>query len=86
MKTLAPPHAAPDDGNRRGQLVFHLKENAADGGNARGEALDNFRGGSDGVAGDEIGAGGQRAFAGGLIAVQEMRAGQNRFGGGSELK
>ena len=72
MNALAPPQTAPCKRDGGGQFVFHLDEDAADGGNARREALDDFGGRSDGITGGEARARSQRAFAAGMVAIQEM--------------
>ena len=55
-----------------GELVFHLNEGAADRGDARGEALDDFGRRRDGITCGESRTGGQRAFAAGVVAIEEM--------------
>ena len=62
--------------DRGGQLVFHLDETAANRWDARGEAFDDLRGRRDWISGSEACAGCQGTFAAGMVAVDEVSAGE----------
>src|SRR5690349_9033302 len=64
-------------GDGGGELVFHLDEDAAQGGHTSGETLHDFGGRRDGVAGSEARAGGQGALAAGVVAIEEVHPGED---------
>ncbi|HEY3619652.1 MAG TPA: hypothetical protein VGK96_22830 [Candidatus Sulfotelmatobacter sp.] len=72
---MAPPPYSALQRDGGGNFIFHLNKRSTDRGHASREALDHFCRRRDGISGGESRAGRQRAFATGVVAVEEVRAG-----------
>ncbi len=73
----APYRALNGDGGS--QLILHLDEGAAHGRNARREPFHHLRGGCNWVSCGKSRTCRQGAFAAGVVAIQEVRAGKDPF-------
>jgi cellulose synthase/poly-beta-1,6-N-acetylglucosamine synthase-like glycosyltransferase len=74
----APNRALNGDGG--GEFVFHLDEDAADGGDSPGEAFDYFRRGRDGIACGKSRTGCEGSLTTCVVTVEEMYTGEDTFG------
>ena len=78
MPGPSPDGALQCDGGR--EFVFHLDKRSAHLRHARGEALDHLGGRSNGISGGESSAGCQSAFTAGMVAIDEVCAGEYSSG------